>query len=58
MGFNVADPRNGLLWASCIEDAYELQQLCFSYLGGDTFMLHVLDRGLLSTQLCDKGKHK
>ena len=55
---NISDTRNGLLWNSAVEEAYELQQVCFSHVQGSTFKMHVVDRQLMDTKLGDIGKNK
>ena len=59
LGFqDISDPRNGLLWNSAIEEAYELQKICFSLVQGCTFKLHVIDRELMDVELGNVGKDK
>ncbi|GFH21728.1 uncharacterized protein HaLaN_19088 [Haematococcus lacustris] len=55
---DISDPRNGLLWNSAIEEAYELQKICFSYVRACIFRLHVVDKKLMHIKLGDCGKDK
>lgn len=55
---DISDARNGLLWSSAIEEAYEYQKICFSHVHSNTFRLHVVDKQLLATKLADYGKDK
>ena len=55
---DISDPRNGLLWNSAIEEAYEYQKICFSHVSSCTFKLHVVDKELMATKLGDYGKDK
>ncbi|KAG2499060.1 hypothetical protein HYH03_003245 [Edaphochlamys debaryana] len=57
--FRVNSPKNGIIWNSAIEHAYERQRICFSYSGlGSEFILHVLDKSLLEKKLSAVGQHK
>ncbi|KAJ9527434.1 hypothetical protein QJQ45_025707 [Haematococcus lacustris] len=59
VGFrHFSDPRNGLLWNSAIEEAYELQKICFSFVRACIFRLHVVDKQLMHVKLGDCGKDK
>lgn len=55
---DISDVRNGVLWSSSIQEAYEFQQICFSYVSPNTFQLHVVDKELLATKLADYGKDR
>uniref|UniRef100_A0A7S0WND7 HNH nuclease domain-containing protein n=1 Tax=Chlamydomonas leiostraca TaxID=1034604 RepID=A0A7S0WND7_9CHLO len=61
IGTHVHDPRNGLLWNSAFEYAFERQWLCFSHVATgmeDNFMIHVINKHRLGTKLADVGEHR
>ena len=55
---DISDPHNGLLWNSAIQEAYEMQKICFSHGYLFSFTLHVLDKELMTVKLADYGKHR
>jgi len=55
----VNNPKNGLLWCSAIEFAYEERWICFSYdRSNQNYHLHVLMKEHMDTKLADIGEHR